>query len=128
IADFFDRGWRSNPNCVAFIAGDQTYTYQAIGAMSCRVANALRAQGFAPETKGAVLAPNDPMAWACGLGLWRAAPGWGSPHPAHPAGAHPSLARRFRLRGAVRTREAAAGHSDVTSESAPAEHGSGARS
>src|SRR5262249_62203220 len=83
IADFFDRGWRSNPNCVAFIAGDQTYTYQAIGAMSCRVANALRAQGFAPETKGAVLAPNDPMAWALGLGLGRGALALGPAHPAN---------------------------------------------
>jgi acyl-CoA synthetase (AMP-forming)/AMP-acid ligase II len=84
IADFFDRGWRSNPNGVAFIAGDQSFTYQAIGAMSCRVANALRAQGFAPETKGAVLAPNDPMAWACVLGLWRAGLAWVPLNPANP--------------------------------------------
>ena len=84
VSDFFDRGWRSNPNGVAFIAGDQSFTYQDIGELSCRVANALLERGFKPETKAAVLAPNDPLAWACVLGMWRAGLAWVPLNPANP--------------------------------------------
>jgi acyl-CoA synthetase (AMP-forming)/AMP-acid ligase II len=84
VSDFFDRGWRSNPNGVAFIAGDQRFTYQQIGELSCRVANALLERNFSPETKGAVLAANDPLAWACVLGMWRAGLAWVPLNPANP--------------------------------------------
>ena len=84
VTDFFDRGWRADPSGVAFIAGDQSFTYQEIGELSCRVANALLQRGFNPETKGAVLAPNDPLAWACVLGLWRAGLAWVPINPANP--------------------------------------------
>ncbi|WP_203337531.1 class I adenylate-forming enzyme family protein [Nocardioides limicola] len=84
ITDFFDRGWRANPDGVAFISDDRSFTYQEIGEISCRVAHALHRSGFAPETKGAVLAPNDPVAWACVLGLWRAGLAWVPVNPANP--------------------------------------------
>ncbi|HIJ61626.1 MAG TPA: AMP-binding protein [Rhodospirillaceae bacterium] len=76
IIDFFDRGWASNPQGAAYIAGQRSYGFAEIGAMSCRIAHALLAQGFAKETKGAVLAGNDPIAWTCTLGLWRAGLAW----------------------------------------------------
>ncbi|MFE3054117.1 AMP-binding protein [Nocardia sp. NPDC059239] len=85
ITDFFDRGWRAHPEGVAFIAGDRSYTYAEIGELSCRVANALLAQELPPETKGAVLSGNDPLAWACVLGLWRAGLAWVPVNPANPA-------------------------------------------
>ncbi|MEV5835498.1 AMP-binding protein [Nocardia sp. NPDC052112] len=84
ITDFFDRGWRGDPEGIAFVAGDREYTYAEIGELSCRVANALLQQGLAPETKGAVLAGNDPLAWACVLGLWRAGLAWVPVNPANP--------------------------------------------
>lgn len=84
VSDFFDSGWRANPNGVAFIAGDRSFTYQELGGLSCRVANSLLSRMLPPETKGAVLAPNDPEAWACVLGIWRAGMAWVPLNPANP--------------------------------------------
>ncbi|MFK0154747.1 AMP-binding protein [Streptomyces sp. NPDC090493] len=84
VTDFFDRGWRADPDGVAFIAGEQTFTYREIGELSCRVANAMLRQGVAQEAKGAVLAGNDPLAWACVLGMWRAGLAWVPVNPANP--------------------------------------------
>jgi acyl-CoA synthetase (AMP-forming)/AMP-acid ligase II len=72
IIDFFDRGWRINPAGIAYVQDDRSYTFQEAGQLSCRIANALLADGFAKETNGAVWAGNDVTAWICTLGLWRA--------------------------------------------------------
>src|ERR1700745_3516641 len=87
--DFFDRGWRANPDGLAFIAGERTYTYTEIGECSCRVGSALLGSGIGREAKGAVLAANDPLAWACVLGLWRAGMVWGAVNPGYPPGEIP---------------------------------------
>ncbi|KAI3605987.1 Long-chain-fatty-acid--CoA ligase (plasmid) [Cupriavidus necator H850] len=84
ITDFFDRGWRAAPDRVAFIAEERTFTYKEIGELSCRVGNALLRQGIDREAKGAVLASNDPTAWACVLGLWRAGLVWVPVNPVNP--------------------------------------------
>jgi acyl-CoA synthetase (AMP-forming)/AMP-acid ligase II len=76
IIDFFDRGWRANPNGAAYIIGERSYSFTEIRNLSCRIANGLIAAGFAKETKGAVWALNDPLAWTCTLGLWRAGLAW----------------------------------------------------
>lgn len=72
IIDFFDRGWRINPDGIAYIQGERTYSFKETGELSCRVANALFAAGFEKAAKGAVWADNDVTAWSCTLGLWRA--------------------------------------------------------
>jgi acyl-CoA synthetase (AMP-forming)/AMP-acid ligase II len=51
VTDFFDRGWRANPDGIAFIAGDKSFTYQEIGELSCRVTNALLGRDIAPGAK-----------------------------------------------------------------------------
>ncbi|MEU7905664.1 AMP-binding protein [Actinoplanes sp. NPDC049118] len=76
IIDLFDRGWSANPDGIAYIAGDRTYGFDEIGRLSCRIANALLDLGLPTATKGAVLAGNDPIAWTCVLGLWRAGFAW----------------------------------------------------
>jgi acyl-CoA synthetase (AMP-forming)/AMP-acid ligase II len=76
IIDFFDRGWRLNPNGIAYVMDENTYTYQQIGALSCRIAHALLSRGLAHETKTAVWSLNDPIAWTCVLGAWRAGLAW----------------------------------------------------
>jgi acyl-CoA synthetase (AMP-forming)/AMP-acid ligase II len=76
IIDFFDRGWRINPSGAAYIQDDRTYSFNEVGELSCRIANALLAAGFPKETKGAVWASNDVQAWTCTLGLWRANMCW----------------------------------------------------
>ena len=76
IIDFFDRGWRVNPAGIAYVQDDVSFTFQEAGELSCRIANALLADGFVSETKGAVWAGNDVTAWICTLGLWRANLAW----------------------------------------------------
>ncbi|MDA8486265.1 AMP-binding protein [Pseudomonas resinovorans] len=76
IIDFFDRGWRGNPEGSAYIQDDRHYSFNEVGELSCRIANALLAEGFPKETKGAVWAGNDVTAWVCTLGLWRANMCW----------------------------------------------------
>ncbi|TJY58392.1 long-chain fatty acid--CoA ligase [Sinimarinibacterium sp. CAU 1509] len=72
IIDFFDRGWRINPQGVAYIQDGHEHGFQQVGELSCQVANGLLASGFAGQSKGAVWAKNDVAAWTCTLGLWRA--------------------------------------------------------
>ena len=76
IIDFFDRGWRSNPKGTAYIQDDREYSFSEVGELSCRIANALLAEGLPKETKGAVWALNDVPSWTCTLGLWRANMCW----------------------------------------------------
>ncbi|ANI79253.1 AMP-binding protein [Sphingobium sp. EP60837] len=76
IIDFFDRGWRINPEGVAYIQDDQRFTFDEVRALSCKIANALLAQRLPKETKGAIWASNDVTAWTCALGLWRANMCW----------------------------------------------------
>ncbi len=76
IIDFFDRGWDMDGKAIAYIQGERTFTFDDVGELSCRIANALLALGLPKETKGAVWSGNDVMAWACTLGLWRANMAW----------------------------------------------------
>ena len=74
--DFFDRCWRCNPTGTAYIQDDRHYSFNEVGELSCRIANALLAAGFPKETKGAIWATNDVPSWSCTLGLWRANMCW----------------------------------------------------
>src|SRR5208283_5374589 len=76
LIDFFDRGWRANPRGIAYVMDERSYTFTEARELSCRVAHGLLAAGLAKETKAAVLAVNDPVAWICTLGLWRAGLAW----------------------------------------------------
>ncbi|MBT2235167.1 AMP-binding protein [Nonomuraea sp. NEAU-A123] len=95
IIDFFDRGWRQNPSGAAYIMHERTWTYEQAGRLSCRIAHALLARGFARETKAAVLSPNDPVAWICVLGIWRAGMTWVPLNPAAPVDDNGLLLDRF---------------------------------
>jgi len=92
---FFDRGWSCNPNGVAYIQEDTSYTFAEAGELSCRIANALLDAGLSPEAKVAVLSPNDPLAWICVLGIWRAGLTWIPANPASPAGETAQLLAGF---------------------------------
>lgn len=61
---------------VAYIQDDRAFTFDEVGALSCRIANQLIALELPRETKGAVWSGNDVTAWACTLGLWRAGMTW----------------------------------------------------
>jgi acyl-CoA synthetase (AMP-forming)/AMP-acid ligase II len=72
IIDHFDRGWNINPDGIAYIQDERSFTFTEAGELSCQVANALLAGGYPAGTKGAVWSNNDVTAWICTLGLWRA--------------------------------------------------------
>lgn len=76
LIDFFDRGWRIDPQGAAYIQDERAYSYQEVGELSCRIAHALLATGLPAGAKGAVWAMNDTTAWTCTLGLWRANMAW----------------------------------------------------
>lgn len=76
IIDFFDRGWQLDPNAAAYVMDDEVFTFNEVGTLSCRIANALLAAGMSREKVGAVWAGNHPTAWTCTLGLWRAGMAW----------------------------------------------------
>jgi acyl-CoA synthetase (AMP-forming)/AMP-acid ligase II len=76
LIDFFDRGALHYPARPCFIAGDRSYTYREVRALTLRLANGLRSLGFAPGAKGAVLSPNDPIAFGCALSILRAGGAW----------------------------------------------------
>ena len=76
IIDFLDRGWRINPAGAAYIMGERSYSFSEVRDLSCRISNGLLAAGFRKEAKAAVWALNDPIAWTCTLGLWRAGLAW----------------------------------------------------
>lgn len=76
VIDFFDQGWRINPNGTAYVSDDRTFSFNEIGRLSCQVAHALLEGGSQRETKVAVWSLNDPIAWTCVLGLWRAGCAW----------------------------------------------------
>ncbi len=84
MIDWFDRGWKINSRGVAYHMDGQEWTFNEIGELTCRTANALLAAGFKKETIGAVWSDNHPLSWACTLSLWRAGLTWTPVHPNAP--------------------------------------------
>jgi len=95
IIDFFDRGWRINPDGIAYVMDDQEYTYTEIRDLSCRIANALVNEGFEKETKGAVWSQNHPISWTCTLSLFRAGMAWIPINPMNTKEENASMLERF---------------------------------
>ena len=95
VIDFFDRGWGIDPTATAYRTDDEVWSYERAGQLSCQIANALLASGSKRETKIAVLSPNQPLAWICVLGIWRAGGAWVPLNPASPIDDTSALVRRF---------------------------------
>jgi acyl-CoA synthetase (AMP-forming)/AMP-acid ligase II len=95
VIDFFDRGWRQNRTGIAYRDGKRAWTFDETYALTCQIARALLDGGFAREAKAAVLSPNDPVAWICVLGIWRAGLAWVPLNPAHTADASRELLDSF---------------------------------
>jgi acyl-CoA synthetase (AMP-forming)/AMP-acid ligase II len=85
LIDFFDRGHTVNPQGIAYAMGERQWTYAEAHATTCQVANGLIAKGIGRGNHGAVLAGNDPLAWQCVLGFWRAGVAWVPLNPRSPA-------------------------------------------
>ncbi len=89
LIDFFDRGTLINREGIAFAMAEREWTFAEAHAHSCRVANGLLAHGIGKGNHGAVLAGNDPAAWLCVVGFWRAGVAW---VPLNPRDAAPESA------------------------------------
>lgn len=76
VIDLFDRGFEGNADGVYLVSEGYSCTYREARRLNCRIANRLREKGFDLEDRGAVLAPNDPVAWIATLGVWRAGMAW----------------------------------------------------
>ena len=76
LIDFFDRGCLVNREGIAFAMAGREWSFNEATAHSRRVANGLLARGIGKGTHGAVLAGNDPAAWLCVVGFWRAGIAW----------------------------------------------------
>jgi acyl-CoA synthetase (AMP-forming)/AMP-acid ligase II len=80
---------------VAYSKDGQDMTFRQAFEINTRVAHALIAAGFPKETRAAVLAKNDPLAWQCVLGLWRAGLAWVPLNPMSPPENHVQLLDGF---------------------------------
>ena len=76
LIDFFDRGCLVNRDGIAFAMGEREWTFANSHALTCQIANGLLLRGIGKGQHGAVLAGNDPAAWLCVLGMWRAGVAW----------------------------------------------------
>jgi acyl-CoA synthetase (AMP-forming)/AMP-acid ligase II len=78
LVDYIDRGVRIAPNAPCMILPDGTVamTHAEFHELSHRIAGALIDDGLQPGDRVAVFSPNDPMAFACLLGIMRAGGVW----------------------------------------------------
>lgn len=89
LIDYLDRGCALYPERACFIQDGRTTTYREVRELTCRVASALAGAGFRAGDAGAVLSPNDGVAFTCALGMVRAGGVW---VPANPKSAIGELA------------------------------------
>lgn len=73
VTDFLERGALVNPDGLCIAMGERRYTYRQLLAVTNRIANALLTAGFGLGHHAAVLSKNDPVAYACTLGVMRSA-------------------------------------------------------
>jgi acyl-CoA synthetase (AMP-forming)/AMP-acid ligase II len=77
MIDYFDRGARIAHDRPCMVSDEEgVRTYAEVRARSCRIANALIADGFPAGAHGAVLSGNAPVAFEAILGLLRADGVW----------------------------------------------------
>ena len=76
VIDYFDKGAEIDPERAAVVAGNLSFTYKEVQQHTFRVAAGMYAAGFKPGHKVAVYSGNDPLAFMCMLGLWRAGGIW----------------------------------------------------
>jgi acyl-CoA synthetase (AMP-forming)/AMP-acid ligase II len=95
LANYLDNGARFGLDRVAYVKDGEEWTFGEAQKLSCRVAHALKARGYAPETKAAALSANDPKSWLCVMGFWRAGLTWVPLNPRSPLEDHTFLLDGF---------------------------------
>ena len=95
LANFLDQGARLGLERIAFVKDGDTMTFGEAQKLSCKVAQALKQHGYVKGSKAAVLAANDPKAWMCVFGFWRAGVAWVPLNPRSPLEEHQYLLNGF---------------------------------
>ena len=95
MIDLFDHGWLANRDGAAYIMDDRTWSFDETYRLTCQIAHGLIDAGVGREVKGAVLAGNDPLAWMCVLGMWRAGLAWVPLNPRSPVEESIGLLQNF---------------------------------
>lgn len=83
--DYFDQGWRIDPQKVCLKFEGETFTYDQMRNYSLQLANGFNAQGLRLGFHGAVLCGNKPMGLISVLGLLRAGAVWSPVNPRNAA-------------------------------------------
>lgn len=72
----FEQGLAAFPDRACFVMGEQTWSYRETGSLIHRIANRLEADGLGKGAQGAVLSPNDAIAFTCVFGILKAGMSW----------------------------------------------------
>ena len=95
IVDYLDKGASLGADRPCLTTDGHTLTYRQVQELTHAVAAALSGSGVAPGAKVAVLSGNDPIAFACVLGLSRAGAVWCPINPRNEAAENRELLALF---------------------------------
>ena len=95
IVDYLDKGASLGPDRPCLTTDGQTLSYRQVQELTHFVSAALAGLGVAPGEKVAVLSGNDPVAFACVLGLSRAGAVWCPINPRNEAAENRELLALF---------------------------------
>ncbi len=85
LCDYLDKGASLGPEAPCLTLAGTSLSYAQVQALSWQVARALAAAGIGPGEKVAILAANDPVAFACVFGISRAGAVWCPVNPRNEA-------------------------------------------
>ena len=71
VTDFLERGALINPEGPCIIMGEKQFTYREMLSLVNQIANNLIREGYGLGRNAGVLADNDPIGFACTLGIMR---------------------------------------------------------
>jgi acyl-CoA synthetase (AMP-forming)/AMP-acid ligase II len=95
LVDYLDKGASLGPDAPCLTADGVTRSYASVRALSCRIAEALRACGVVPGDKVAIISGNDPDAFTCVFGISRAGAIWCPINPRNEAAENRELLDLF---------------------------------
>lgn len=81
LVEYLDRGALRDPDGDCLVSGDVRLSYRDVQQLTYRIGRRLGRLGLGPGDNGAILAFNDPVAFACAFGLARAGVTWVPANP-----------------------------------------------
>ena len=91
LIDYLDKGASLGPEAPCLTTVGRTLSYGDVQQLSWRIARALDRSGVRPGGKVAILSANDPVAFSCVFGIFRAGAVWCPVNPRNEAGENRDL-------------------------------------